>query len=208
MRELHAEVKQALRGFERWSIRHVRREHNAEADRLVNEALDGLSRADRSRRRHRPRPPQGRRHRPLARLLLRRARLRAAAALRRRRGLRLGRRLPPPHRPQHLALEGRLAAAAAAPPASSTSRSATRPARALADALRRLIEAGVPLERRLRPRRQRGALPRRPRRQRRRALLGPAEGGVAARRSRARRSRCTRARSTSRACSPSPSSER
>jgi ribonuclease HI len=41
MRELHAEVKQALRDFERWSIRHVRREHNKEADRLVNEALDG-----------------------------------------------------------------------------------------------------------------------------------------------------------------------
>lgn len=41
MRELHARVKEALGGFERWSIRHVRREHNAEADRLVNQALDG-----------------------------------------------------------------------------------------------------------------------------------------------------------------------
>ncbi len=41
MRELHAEVKRALAGFEGWSIRHVRREHNAEADRLVNEVLDG-----------------------------------------------------------------------------------------------------------------------------------------------------------------------
>ena len=41
LRELHAEVKRALRGFEGWSIRHVRRERNAEADRLVNEALDG-----------------------------------------------------------------------------------------------------------------------------------------------------------------------
>ncbi|MDX6600972.1 MAG: ribonuclease [Solirubrobacterales bacterium] len=41
MRELHAQVKAALRGFDSWSIRHVRREHNAEADRLVNEALDG-----------------------------------------------------------------------------------------------------------------------------------------------------------------------
>ncbi len=40
MRELHAEVKKALREFDGWSIRHVRREHNAEADRLVNEALD------------------------------------------------------------------------------------------------------------------------------------------------------------------------
>ena len=40
MRELHAEAKRALRDFDRWSIRHVRREQNAEADRLVNEALD------------------------------------------------------------------------------------------------------------------------------------------------------------------------
>jgi ribonuclease HI len=41
LRELHAEVKRALEPFENWSIRHVRREQNAEADRLVNEALDG-----------------------------------------------------------------------------------------------------------------------------------------------------------------------
>jgi len=41
MRELHAEVRKALSGFEDWSIRHVRREQNSEADRLVNEALDG-----------------------------------------------------------------------------------------------------------------------------------------------------------------------
>jgi ribonuclease HI len=41
MRELHAEVKRALQPFESWSIRHVRREQNADADRLVNEALDG-----------------------------------------------------------------------------------------------------------------------------------------------------------------------
>ena len=26
--------------FDRWSIRHVKREQNAEADRLVNETLD------------------------------------------------------------------------------------------------------------------------------------------------------------------------
>lgn len=41
LRGLHAEVQRALQPFERWSIRHVRREHNAAADRLVNEALDG-----------------------------------------------------------------------------------------------------------------------------------------------------------------------
>ncbi len=40
MRELHTRAKAALRDFDRWSIRHVRREHNAEADRLVNRALD------------------------------------------------------------------------------------------------------------------------------------------------------------------------
>jgi ribonuclease HI len=41
MRELHAEVKRSLASFERWSIRHVRREQNVEADRLVNKVLDG-----------------------------------------------------------------------------------------------------------------------------------------------------------------------
>jgi ribonuclease HI len=41
LRELHAEVRRALRPFEAWSIRHVRREQNAEADRLVNQVLDG-----------------------------------------------------------------------------------------------------------------------------------------------------------------------
>jgi ribonuclease HI len=41
LRELHSQVRAALADFERWSIRHVRREHNAAADRLVNEALDG-----------------------------------------------------------------------------------------------------------------------------------------------------------------------
>jgi len=41
LRELHAEVKRALAPFTSWTIRHVRRELNAEADRLVNEALDG-----------------------------------------------------------------------------------------------------------------------------------------------------------------------
>jgi ribonuclease HI len=41
MRELHGQVKRALDSFESWSIRHVRREQNADADRLVNAALDG-----------------------------------------------------------------------------------------------------------------------------------------------------------------------
>jgi ribonuclease HI len=37
---LHAEVMAALEDFDEWSIRHVRRGENAEADRLVNDALD------------------------------------------------------------------------------------------------------------------------------------------------------------------------
>jgi ribonuclease HI len=41
MKELHGEVKAALRRFDSWSIRHVRRENNADADALVNAALDG-----------------------------------------------------------------------------------------------------------------------------------------------------------------------
>jgi ribonuclease HI len=40
LQPLHAEVRATLEGFDRWSIRHVRREHNAAADRLVNETLD------------------------------------------------------------------------------------------------------------------------------------------------------------------------
>jgi ribonuclease HI len=42
MKELHAEVKRALGDFDSWSIRHVRRAENADADRLVNQALDGV----------------------------------------------------------------------------------------------------------------------------------------------------------------------
>jgi ribonuclease HI len=41
MKPLHAEALAALRGFERWSLRPVRREQNADADALVNQALDG-----------------------------------------------------------------------------------------------------------------------------------------------------------------------
>ena len=40
LKPLHAEAREKLTGAGTWSIRHVRREHNAEADRLVNEALD------------------------------------------------------------------------------------------------------------------------------------------------------------------------
>jgi ribonuclease HI len=40
LRRLHGEVLEALAGFDEWSIRHVRRDENAEADRLVNEELD------------------------------------------------------------------------------------------------------------------------------------------------------------------------
>jgi ribonuclease HI len=40
MKPLHAEATAALARFERWRVRTVRREHNARADELVNEALD------------------------------------------------------------------------------------------------------------------------------------------------------------------------
>jgi ribonuclease HI len=40
LRPLHAQVRKALDGFDRWSIRHVRREENEAADALVNETLD------------------------------------------------------------------------------------------------------------------------------------------------------------------------
>jgi ribonuclease HI len=43
LRDLHARVREALEGLERWSIRHVRRDDNARADSLVNEALDGAA---------------------------------------------------------------------------------------------------------------------------------------------------------------------
>jgi ribonuclease HI len=41
MRPLHAQAMAALGGFERWSIRSVPRAQNAQADALVNAALDG-----------------------------------------------------------------------------------------------------------------------------------------------------------------------
>jgi ribonuclease HI len=40
LRELHAQAVEALRAFDRWTIRNVPREDNARADGLVNEALD------------------------------------------------------------------------------------------------------------------------------------------------------------------------
>ena len=41
MKPLHAAALAALSGFERWSMRPVPRAQNAEADALVNQALDG-----------------------------------------------------------------------------------------------------------------------------------------------------------------------
>jgi ribonuclease HI len=40
MKELHARAKSLLADFDSWSIRHVKRAQNADADALVNEALD------------------------------------------------------------------------------------------------------------------------------------------------------------------------
>ncbi|HEX8156159.1 MAG TPA: reverse transcriptase-like protein [Solirubrobacteraceae bacterium] len=44
MKPLHAAAMQALSNFERWSIRSVPRAQNAEADALVNQALDAAGR--------------------------------------------------------------------------------------------------------------------------------------------------------------------
>jgi ribonuclease HI len=43
LRPLHAAALQALAGFERWRLRNVPRAENADADALVNAALDGLA---------------------------------------------------------------------------------------------------------------------------------------------------------------------
>ena len=43
MRPLYEEARSALRGFDRWRIRSVPRAQNAEADALVNAALDGTA---------------------------------------------------------------------------------------------------------------------------------------------------------------------
>ena len=43
MRPLYLEAMEALRGFDRWTVRSVPRAQNAEADALVNQALDAAS---------------------------------------------------------------------------------------------------------------------------------------------------------------------
>ena len=40
LRPLFLEATEALRGFDRWSVRNVPRAENAQADALVNQALD------------------------------------------------------------------------------------------------------------------------------------------------------------------------
>lgn len=40
LRPLFVETMRQLRGFDRWTVRNVRREANERADQLVNEALD------------------------------------------------------------------------------------------------------------------------------------------------------------------------
>jgi hypothetical protein len=52
LKPLYDEAKQLAAGFEKFAITHVRREQNARADELGNEALDG-----RPRKRGQPPPP-------------------------------------------------------------------------------------------------------------------------------------------------------
>jgi ribonuclease HI len=46
MKPLHQQVQRALREFGRWQVRSVPRAQNAEADALVNAALDGAVEAE------------------------------------------------------------------------------------------------------------------------------------------------------------------
>ena len=95
---------------------------------------------------HRPRPPEGRRPGAVAAVLLRRPRLRAHPAVRHAGGVRLGGRLPPPHRAEHLGEPGRVAAACRGPRACTTSPSSTRPGRRWPTPSGVLIAAGIPLD--------------------------------------------------------------
>jgi ribonuclease HI len=45
LKPLYHRVMDELRGFDRWAVRNVRREHNERADELVNEALDARARS-------------------------------------------------------------------------------------------------------------------------------------------------------------------
>ena len=44
LKPLYRKVMEALRGFDAWAVRSVRREHNVRADELVNEELDARRR--------------------------------------------------------------------------------------------------------------------------------------------------------------------
>ena len=159
-------------------------------------------RVDRPRRGHRSRPPEGRRPRPGSRLLPRRPRIRRNAALRGPGGVPGRRRLPPPHRPEHLGEQGRVT-----PPPGTTGlyHVAIRyPSRAaLARALKRVLDAGITLNGRLGSRRQRGLY-----------LEDPDRNGIGStttdrrpsgRPMRTVGSRWSQSRSISRHCSPKPS---
>ena len=124
------------------------------------------------------------------------------AALRPLGGIHQRRRLPPPHRPQHLGVARRIAAGTRHHRTVSH-RDPLPDAQAARDRADAAARRRVADHRGQRPRRQRGDLPQRSRSQRGRALLGPAERPVAAP-GRARRSRCSRPRSTSPTSSAKP----
>jgi len=99
-----------------------------------------------------------------------------------RRGVHFGRRLSPPHRPE---TPGKAKAAIRRPQGTTglfhTAILYPTPPPRSADALYRVIQAGIPLDGRQRSRRQRGALPARSRRETAVELYwGPAQGTMAA----------------------------
>src|SRR5215213_3220184 len=167
---------------------HGTHEHSRAGQRRAG---GGRAAPHRPGRADRPRPPPYGGHRPREGLLLRRAGLRRGGRGARHSGLghdgrhpvRLGRRLPPPPRLQHVEVGGRR------PAARRGGRPPPRRARLPDPRRTRRRRAPPPGGRRaaapaLRPRHPRGRLPVRSRRQRPRAGLGPARRAVARRRRR------------------------
>src|SRR5438876_6054963 len=128
---------------------------------------------------YRARPPHGVGPRPLARVLSRRPGLRGDDSVRPGGGVPVGRRLPPPHRPQHLGMARRTAAAGGDDRAVPLRHPLPRSARPSGGGAAR-ARARHPDRGRLGPRRQRSGVCARSGRQWRGALLRPSRKRMAA----------------------------